>query len=73
MLNLFNATGRNNHAKSTRLYLQPVAVLEKHHLEVYQQFLLVNHTVRLTNNNWSDMWTDLSVEQILMKSLEELV
>ena len=52
MLNLFAATGHNNYAKTTRLYLQSAAALEKDHPEVYQQFLLGNHTVRYTKNNW---------------------
>ena len=70
VLNLFAATGHNNYAKTARLYLQSVAALEKDHPEVYQQFLLGNHTIRRTNNNWSGMWTDLLTEQILMKSLK---
>ena len=52
MLNLFAATGHNNYAKSTNLYLQSVAALEKDHLEVYKQLLLGKRTVRRTNNNW---------------------
>ena len=38
MLILLAATGLNNYAKTTGLYLQTV----------YQQFLLGNHTVRCT-------------------------
>ena len=52
MLNLFAAAGHNNYAKSTNLYLQSVAALEKDHLEVYKQLLLGKRTVRRTNNNW---------------------
>ena len=70
MLNLLAATGYNNYTKSTMLYLWPVAALEKDHPEVYQQFLLGNHTSRRTNNSCSGMWTNLSIEQILMKSLK---
>ena len=29
-----------------------------------------NHTVRRTNKQWSGIWTDLSIEQILIKSLK---
>ena len=30
----------------------------------------VNYTVRATSKKWSEIWTDLSIEQILMKSLK---
>ena len=70
MLNLFPATAHNNYTKTTRLYLQYAAALEKDHPALYQQFLLGNHTVKRTNNYWSGIWTDLLIEQILMKSLK---
>lgn len=70
MLNLFAATGHNNYAKTCRLYLQSIITLEENHPEVYHQFLLGNHTVRRTETGWSGIWTDLSIEQILMKSLK---
>ena len=70
MLNLFAATGHNNYAKSTRLYLQSIAELEKNQPEVYNEFLKGNHTVRRTLKSWTGIWTDLSIEQILMKSLK---
>ena len=40
------------------------------HPEVYKQFLNGEHTVRRTSKSWSGIWTDLSIEQILMKSLK---
>ena len=69
MLNLFAASGHNNYSKTTRLYLESAAALEKDHPEVYQQFLLENYTVWRANNDWSGIWIDLSIEQILMKTL----
>ena len=70
MLNLFAATGHNNYAKSTCLYLQSLAELGKNQPEVYNEFLKGNHTVRKTLNSWAGIWTDFSIEQILMKSLK---
>ena len=70
MLNLFAATGHNNYAKSCRLYLQSIAELETNQPEVYDEFLKGNHTVRRTLKSWAGIWTDLSIEQILMKSLK---
>ena len=70
MLNLFAATGHNNYAKSCRLYLQSVDELERNRPEVFEEFQKGNHTVRRTQRNWTGIWTDLSIEQILMKSLK---
>ena len=70
MLNLFSATGHNNYAKTCRLYLQSYTSLEKDHPHVFEQFMLGNHTVRRTEKNWSGIWTDLSIEHILVKSLK---
>lgn len=70
MLNLFAATGHNNYAKTCRLYLQSVKLLETEHPSIFEQFILGNHTVRRTEKIWSGIWTDLSIEQILMKSLK---
>ena len=70
MLNLFAATGHNNYAKSCRLYLQSAEEMKDKYPDIYQQFLSGQHTVRRTNKGWSGLWTDLSIEQILMKSLK---
>ena len=59
-----------NYTKSLRLYLQSVDELACTHPEVYKQFLNGEHTVRRTSKSWSGIWTDLSIEQILMKSLK---
>ena len=45
-------------------------LLEKEHPSIFEQFTLGNHTVRRTEKIWSGIWTDLSIEQILMKSLK---
>jgi len=72
MLNLFAATGHNNYSESCRLYLQSLSELERNHPEVYNEFLRGDHTVRRTMKNWAGTWTDLSIEQILMKSLQRM-
>ena len=70
MINLFAAIAHNNYAKTCRLYLQSVGKLEKDHPQIFEQFSFGNHTVRRTDMIWSGLWTDLSIEQILMKSLK---
>ena len=70
ILNLYAATGHNNYAKTGRLYIQSIDELKLKQPSVYHQFSLGNHTVRRTESSWSGIWTDLSIEQILMKSLK---
>ena len=70
MLNLFAATGHNNYAKTCRIYLQSMEEMEKQHPLLLEQFLLGNHTVKRSEKKWAGIWTDLSIEQILMKSLK---
>ena len=70
MLNLYAATGHNNYAKTCRLYLQSISTLEDKYPDIHEQLLKGNHTVRRTEKPWSGIWTDLSIEQILMKSLK---
>ena len=70
MLNLFAATGHNNYAKTCRLYLQSMQEMKKDHPIIFEQFMLGNHTVRRIEKKWAGIWTDMSIEQILMKSLK---
>ena len=70
MIILFAATAHNNYAKTCRLYLQSAEVLKKDHPQIFEQFVIGNHTVRRTEMTWSELWTNLSVEQILMESLK---
>ena len=70
MLNLFAATGHNNYARTCRLYLQSISSLENENPEVHAEFVAGNHTVRRSEKAWSGIWTDLAIEQILMKSLK---
>ena len=37
---------------------------------MFEQFMLGNDTVRHTEKSWSGIWTDLSIEQVLIKSLK---
>ena len=70
MINLFAATGHNNYAKTCRLYIQSISNLERDHPDIFEQFIAENHTMRHSEKSWSGIWTDLSIEQILMRSLK---
>ena len=71
MLNLFAATGHIHYTKSARLYLQMMLKLPEDHPWLYDQLAVKKlFTVRRSDRKWAGLWTDFSIEQILMKSLK---
>lgn len=74
MLNLFAATGHINYAKSSRLYLQLMRELPNDHPWLYSCFIEQGfHTVRRTDIYWTGLWTDLVIEQVMMRSIKSRV
>ena len=71
MLCLFAATGHNNYAKSARLYLQMMVDLPCSHPWLYEQFQYKGyHTIRRSDRFWAGIWTDLAIEQIMMRTIK---
>ena len=71
MLNLFAATGHVNYAKSARLYLQMMSNLQHDHLWLYKQFAENGyHCVRRIESYWAGLWSDLAIEQVMMRSIK---
>jgi len=70
MLNLFAATGHINYAKSARLYLQQMHELPTDHPSVYQYFEQGHHAERRSSRYWTGLWTDLVIEQVMMRSIK---
>ena len=71
MLNLFAATGHIHYAKSSRLYLQLMRELPTDHPWLYHCFTEEGfHTVRRSNRHWAGLWTDLIIEQVMMRSIK---
>lgn len=71
MLNLFAATGHINYAKSSRLYLQFMREQPTNHLWLWHCFTEQGfHTVRRSNRHWAGLWTDLIIEQVMMRSIK---
>ena len=71
MLNLFAATGHINYAKSARLYLQMMNDLPSTFPDLHEQFTHNGyHVVRRSDRFWNGIWTDMSIEQMLMRSLK---
>ena len=73
MLNLFAATDHINCAKGGRLYLQLMIDLENDFPWLYQQLQEKEfHCVRRTGKFWADLWTDLTIELTMMRSIKSL-
>ena len=71
MIDLFAATGHVNYAKSARLHLQEMLELETTHPWVYVNFSEYGyHMVRRSDRFWAGLWTDLVIEQVLMRGLK---
>ena len=68
MLPIFAAAGRGQCAKALRLYLELMLVYNVKYGSLIKTFKVIGlHTVRYTDHEWSGVWTDLSIEQRLMK------
>lgn len=71
MLALFAATGHVNYAKSARLYLQQMRSLEINYPWLHKQFMENGfHCIRRSEKFWAGIWTDLAIEQTLMRSIK---
>ena len=68
MLPYLAASGHNNYTKSALIYLQQMSLLQDEHPEVYQHFKF--HVVRRSNHHWAGLYSDLVIEQVLMRSMK---
>ena len=73
MLYLYAATGNINYAKSVRQYLQ-MMINQKHDYPwVHEQFMEhAYHSVWRTSKSWAGLWTDLVIEQTMMRSVKSM-
>ena len=70
MLPYFVAAGHNIYAKSAYVYLSMMFKPEIDHPEVYRHFKAGHHVLRRTGRIWGGLSTDLTIEQILMRSVK---
>ena len=69
MLPFFAAAGRGQYAKAHLLYLEQMVVYDVQYGALIKTFKVAGlHTVLYTDHEWSGLWTDLSIEQRLMKA-----
>ena len=72
MLHIFAATGHHHYARAARLYVQLMLSYEKgspSESAILQSFKLSGtHVVRYSSYEWSGIWSDLSIEQTLMRT-----
>lgn len=68
MLPFFAAAGHNNYAKCARVYLQQMRDLEKTHRDTYSLLCAGHFTIRRHSRFWAGVWTDMFIEQTLMRS-----
>ena len=70
MINLFAATGHGNYAKSTQIYVQEMLSLSQTNPWLHQKFQEGQHAVRRSERYWAGLWTDMVIEQTLMRSIK---
>ena len=72
MLQVFAAAGHHNYAKAARLYVQLMMSYEEGSVEqseIIRSFKTNrSHVVRYSSHEWSGIWTDLCIEQTLMRT-----
>ena len=72
MLHVFAAAGHHNYAKAAHLYVQMMKTYEKGSAEEIATISSFkengNHVVRYSSNEWSRVWSDLTIEQTMMKN-----
>ena len=70
MLNLFAGSGHPHYAKSARLYVQQIMSLSEKHPWLHEQVENEKHAVQRSQRYWAGVWSDLVIEQTLMRSVK---
>ena len=73
LLNLFAATCHIHYAKSARLYVLEMRKFPSTHPWLHQKFVEGYHTVRRRETLWAGLWTDIVIEQVLIRYLKSRV
>lgn len=68
----FHASAHNNYSKCAHLYLQDMLKLKENmNPHQYERFTTEGFfTIRRTEKFWSGVWTDMTIEQVLMRAMK---
>lgn len=70
MLPVYHAAGHSNYVKAIQIYLQEMSKLQDiMDPEEYRKFTGGQFTVRRTEKAWAGIWTDMTIEQMLMRTI----
>lgn len=67
MLPYFASSDHNNYAKCARVYFEQMTELKATYPELYRMLNKGHFTVRRKDRKWSGVWTNMYIEQTLMK------
>ena len=70
MLNLLAGMGHVNLGKGAGLYMQIMLNLNVDHPWLSEQFCNELHSMRRTDQIWEGLWSDLVIEQFMMRSIK---
>lgn len=72
MIPYFHAAGHLNYAKSAHLYYQDmVTIQDRMDPREYKRFTTDGYfTIRRSEKFWSGIWSDMSIEQVLMRAMK---
>lgn len=70
MLPFLAASGHHNYTKSLVLYLNKMVKLQDTHPHVYSKFVDGLFVLRRSENYWAGIYSDLYIEQVLMKNIK---
>lgn len=71
MLPVYHAAGHSNYVRAIQIYLQQMSKLQDiMDPEEYRLFTEQGHfTIRRTEKAWAGIWTDMTIEQMLMRTI----
>ena len=73
VLPFFCSTGHHQYLKRARMTIMLYDSWNEKHPNLVESFLTVgNHTVRYSGRNWAGQWSDLSIEESLMRETKSL-
>ena len=73
MLPFFASAGNHNYTKGARMMIQLHDELCRKYPDVVNEFFLKgHHIVRYSDGNWGGVWSDMAIEQTLMKSAKTI-